>query len=185
MSYPCIDIDDTGLPYPASQPTEHMPLWPTAFIEWLEPRLTKDMNVFEWGMGNGSLWLARRVATLHSVEHHRHWADAIQAIQPANQTVTIVPLSKILDYSNAIHRANDQYDIIIVDSMRRDDCLIAAITHLKPHGLLILDNSDSEAHATQALLKDSGWHSKTLTGRYAWSDTTPHDTRVFSREPIQ
>lgn len=182
LTYDGILIGANGYPYAAKVQEEIPPLWPTAFIEWLEPRLNKSLDVLEWGSGNGSLWLARRVNSLVSVEHHVQWNRALRPILAPNARLVYVPLSRLDYYPQIIDYFTRKFDIIIIDGMRRDDCIHRAIDHLAPGGLMVLDNSDSEAFASQVWLKQRGWKSITLRGKYQWTEDVPHDTRVFWRD---
>lgn len=175
-------IDSSGIPKAVKVETEVLPLWPVAFVEWLEPRLTKQMHVFEFGSGNGTLWLARRVASTVSVEHHVHYKDALTPILPDNSALVYVPMSRLDQYPNVIEGFRRKFDIVIVDGMLRDACIRLAVDHLTPDGVLILDNSDCEAFESQVWLKRQGWNSITLRGKYLWTDDQPHDTRVFFRD---
>ena len=174
-------IDKYGRPYAAKVEQEITPLWPDPFIEWLEPRLRKDMTVFEWGSGNGTLWLARRVKSTYSVEHHVLWNRALRPILPCTSMYTYIPIDK-LDLYPAVIKSQGEFDIIIVDGMCRDACIHEAVKHLAQDGLLVLDNSDSEAFEAQRWLETEGWKSVTLRGKYRWTDDVPHDTRVFWRD---
>jgi hypothetical protein len=48
-----------------------------------------NFKVFEYGCGASSLWWARNVAEVFSVEHDANWAARICANKPANVTITV------------------------------------------------------------------------------------------------
>jgi hypothetical protein len=174
-------IDSSGTPRSVKAATEPRPLWPDAFIDWLDPRLNRRMTAFEWGSGNGTLWLSRRVASIVSVEHHVHWNAALRPILPDNSRLAYVSLAKLDKYAAVIDSFTRKFDLVIVDGMVRDACIRRAVHHLAENGLLVLDNSDTEAFEGQAWLKSEGWASITLRGRYSWTDDILHETRVFWR----
>ena len=48
---------------------ERIPWMPFGATEWLKHFLKKDMKVFEWGSGGSTLFIAKRVKQIVSVEH--------------------------------------------------------------------------------------------------------------------
>lgn len=48
------------------------------FISFIEPRLTKTMDVFEYGCGYSSVWWADKCRTLTAVESVQEWIDVVQ-----------------------------------------------------------------------------------------------------------
>lgn len=176
-------IDTSSVPKAVKVDKETRPLMPESFIDWLEPRLTKQMRVFEWGSGNGSLWLSRRVGFLVSVEHHVHWRNAIRPILPANSRLIYIPLSSLDQYPTFIRHFHRKLDLIIVDGMERDKCITEAVNHLASNGVLILDNSDSEAFEGQAWLREQGFSEKVFHGQYRWAKNGEvHATTTFFKE---
>lgn len=175
-------IDSSSVPKAVKVDKEVRPLMPDSFIDWLEPRLTKQMRVFEWGSGNGSLWLSRRVGFLVSVEHHIHFNRAMRPILPPNSRLIYIPLSSLDQYPKFIRHFHRKLDIIIVDGMERDKCIHEAVNHLAEGGCIILDNSDSEAFEGQRWLTSQGFSSITLRGKYRWTEDVPHDTTVFFKD---
>ncbi|HKO93603.1 MAG TPA: hypothetical protein VJU61_20760, partial [Polyangiaceae bacterium] len=67
------------LPWFTSQAVTRSPLgdeapWiPFVARRWLARQLRPHLRVFEWGSGGSTLFLARRVAELVSVEHDAEW----------------------------------------------------------------------------------------------------------------
>ena len=72
-----------------------VPWWTYGAIDeverWLAGR-DGDVRAFEWGSGASTIWLARRVAEVHSVEHHAEFGAMIQEQLAAwpNATLDIV-----------------------------------------------------------------------------------------------
>ena len=59
-----------------------VPWWTYGAIDEVSagwPRREGDVRAFEWGSGASTIWLARRVASVNSVEHHREFGTMIQA----------------------------------------------------------------------------------------------------------
>jgi hypothetical protein len=67
----------------------HVP-WITypAFVQ-LKRIVMPEFKVFEYGCGSSSLWWARNVAEVVSVEHNAAWAKSIIDIKPKNLTIIV------------------------------------------------------------------------------------------------
>jgi predicted O-methyltransferase YrrM len=131
--------------------------WLTASaVHVLDRYLNKSMVGLEWGSGKSTIWFARRLRMLVSVEHDASWHARI------SRDLKRLGLSNV-DYrlASAQSTANpyvgivtefpdEHFDFVLVDGERRSECLEAAIPKLKPGGLLVLDNADQN-HFVAAL----------------------------------
>jgi len=118
----------------------------------------------EWGSGRSTIWFAKRLAHLTSVEHHAGWYDEINT---ALQKETLSNVSYLFreDAETYVEVATsfepESLDFILVDGILRDRCAQAALPILKSGGCLVID----DAH------------------RYLPSDaSTPH-ARTFAQGP--
>lgn len=125
-------------------------------IAYLEKELRPEFVGFEWGSGRSTLWFARRVRHITSVEGRRNWFDEVTrwlATDDLAERVTLhlAEVSSEHDFSpTEIERyagvidsmANGSLDFIVVDGHFREACLRRAANKLRPGGLLIIDNSD-------------------------------------------
>jgi hypothetical protein len=124
----CVDADGHPIPwytYPA--------------LEYIRQLDFRERSVFEYGSGNSTLFwsaIARRVV---SVEHEREWFERMHALAPANCQMLFA--SDADAYVNSIGAAGP-FDVIIIDGQSRLRCAPVAVEHLRPGGLIILDNSD-------------------------------------------
>lgn len=129
------------------------PDWPwlaadaVRFLElWLKPSDT----VFEWGAGRSTLWVARRVQAVTSIETDARWYARVklQAKQENLQNLELryYPGSEHseapFDYANAVAATGECFDLIVIDGLERDRCALAALSRLKAGGLLLLDNAN-------------------------------------------
>lgn len=137
---------------------EHPWLAPGA-IAWLEENLRPDMHGWEWGSGRSTLWFARRLAHLTSIESDAAWFAQVTRLV-RNSGLTHVDLRHIpLDHAEADTYRNDyvplpanpaaigsepdaSLDFVVVDGWYRPVCARAALPKLKPGGLLLIDNTD-------------------------------------------
>jgi len=128
-------IDAQGKPIP----------WFTySAIHFLENRLKSEFDVFEYGCGNSTLWLAERVRTIDAVEGDKAWVEYLKPKMPAKVQIThyAVQENENGKYAHAISETGKHYDVVIVDGRDRNNCVINAEKYLKEQGILILDNSD-------------------------------------------
>lgn len=125
---------------------------------WLADR--SDVRAFEWGSGASTIWLARRVAEVHSVEHHAGFGRMIQEQLAATPHATLdivepdpsdhpdIGSSKEghrgLDFTRYVRHIDEvggMFSLIVVDGRAREACLAAALDHLEPDGIIVFDNT--------------------------------------------
>lgn len=119
-----------------------IPWYTYPFIDFLEPRLQPGFTVFEYGSGNSTRWLARKVSQITAVEHNREWFQLVQARVPANAKVIYRDRGEA--YIQAVAEGKDRYQVIVVDGRDRVKCALYSIDYLSDDGVLILDNSERE-----------------------------------------
>ena len=77
--------------------------WVTySFISYIENRLNKKMNIFEYGAGNSTLYYAEKVNHVISVEHDRKWFEKILENIPENVQLKHCELQYGGDYCKTI-----------------------------------------------------------------------------------
>jgi hypothetical protein len=142
-------VDVTGSPLP----------WYTyACIEWLERRLRPSDIAFEFGTGFSTLWYSGRVDRVVAVDHDPDWFARLEPVIPGNVDLRLCSSQgdevgsmdsglEASEYLAAIGEfPAEWFDIVVVDGQERIACAAAALNHLKPDGLLVLDNSDRPAY---------------------------------------
>jgi hypothetical protein len=131
-----------------------IPWWNVAATRVVEQFLKErpGARVFEYGSGASTLWLARRSAKVHSVEHDRDWAERLRAklagfpgVDLRTPDCDLASPSADQPYVQAI-RNTGEYDLIIVDGRLRNFCLAEAIPHLKRDGMIVFDDSGRERY---------------------------------------
>jgi hypothetical protein len=140
-----------------------VPWWTYGAIDEVERWLAGhdgDGRAFEWGSGASTIWLARRVAAVHSVEHHRRFGEMIQEqltawpnatldiVEPVPSAAPAISSAKeghggldFTDYVGHIDRVGGMFGLIVVDGRAREACLTAALRHLDPDGIIVFDNT--------------------------------------------
>jgi hypothetical protein len=158
-----------------------LPIYPYCVIDFLEPRLGTQMDIFEFGSGYSTLFYQSRVGTVTSVEHHAGWHKKISAEAATNTRVIHCPIEKIEDYISACKNSGKEYDMIIVDGRERVECAFAALDYLKPDGVIIWDDSDRPRYQDGLKqMTDKGFRRLDFYGLKATS-WEGHQTTIFYR----
>lgn len=99
-------------------------------------------RVFEYGAGASTSWLSRRAKDVISVEHHDGWHARLGQLLADRPNVRLWHRDiGTAAYVDAIGEAGGQFDLIVVDGRRRNECLVRAIRQLKPDGLILFDDT--------------------------------------------
>ena len=131
---------------PVNKENEPLPWVTYSFIYFISERLNNNMDVFEYGSGNSTLWYAQKVCSVTSVEHDKKWFEKVQNAMPENAIVHYEELVYGGDYSKFSNQVDKQFDIIVVDGRDRVNCLKESIDGLKKEGIVILDDSERKEY---------------------------------------
>lgn len=118
-----------------------IPWWTYSFNDFIRDRLSKDMDVFEFGSGSSSIYLADKVNSITSVEHDKDWYELVKSKMPSNVKLIFKDLEYGGEYSQAVTNENSLFDIVIVDGRDRVNCCINSVSKLKKNGVLIFDDA--------------------------------------------
>jgi SAM-dependent methyltransferase len=146
-----------------NQHPDHPWLAPGA-IEWLETHLQPEMRGWEWGSGRSTLWFAKRIASLTSIESDPAWFARVRTLLSgvSNVEFRLIPIEhELMDtYRHEYEptpamvaeiraETDESLDFIVIDSWYRPVCCREALPKLKPGGILLIDNTDwsSPPHA--------------------------------------
>lgn len=160
-------------------------------IDFLNKHLSEKDVVFEYGAGGSTIFFAKRVKQVISVEHDMAWYDSV-VLKLNNEALSNVAIFCIQaeetisnssrdpsSYSNFysshglqfqkyvsfIDSYPDNYfDWVVVDGRARPSCLNQAQSKVKPGKYLLLDNSD-RSHYQPAISNLFGkWKNLTFKG---------------------
>lgn len=165
-----------------------IPWLPFAVTAYLDDNLDRRSRVFEYGGGGSTLWLARRVQSVTTVEHDPRWHGVLSAelrrqglenctvllreavpAEPASAGAEItfgsaVSSGSFEEYARTIDRLPDgSLDLVLVDGRSRAACVLCAKAKLREGGLLVLDDSNRARYRScmQAL---AGWRRRDFYG---------------------
>lgn len=121
----------------------------------LRSYLRPDDVGLEWGSGRSTIWLAKRVGKLTSVEHDQGWHEIVRGRLSDAGVAAKVDYSRIAcdagEFGEPNHHpyvqpaldlSDDSLDFALVDGMIRAVCMKTILAKIKPAGLLILDNAN-------------------------------------------
>jgi hypothetical protein len=138
-------------------------------IAWLRAYLRPNMHVFEYGSGGSTVFFARRVEHLVSIEHDTEWyartKNRIGTVSTDRLSYVLQPPEpgsedgygstderyRGMHFSSYVRTIDDYpdagFDLVSVDGRARSACLTRAVRKVKPGGFVLLDNSDREEYA--------------------------------------
>jgi len=133
-------------------------------IRWLQSYLTRDMTLFEWGSGGSTLFYAKLVKQVISIEYDKAYFDFVkQQLQGReNAQLVLAPPEKtgefksfapqhLGSYFDQYVKTIDQYpdgtfDVIVVDGRQRNECFKRALNKINPEGIIVFDNFEREIY---------------------------------------
>ena len=134
--------------------------------------LCERADVFEFGSGGSTLWLASRAKRLVSIEHDADWhnviANALLEQGHPGVDLRLVPLERLEEaIKEAAGLGESEWDVVFVDchSHHREKAIKLSTRYVKPGGWLIADDYDFEGveRAVERLRK-VGWKVDIVTG---------------------
>jgi hypothetical protein len=149
-------VDGQGNPIP----------WVTySFIDFIKTRLNKQQAIFEFGSGNSTLFYARHVGIVVSVEHDKEWYEKITETKPDNAEMIFCELQPDGEYCRMPIRLEEKFDIIIVDGRDRVNCCKQAVEALSDVGVVVLDDSERDSYKEAIhFLRNEGFKQLSFSG---------------------
>ena len=114
-------------------------------INFLEDRLSSDLDIFEYGSGNSTIFFAGLVNSVTSLECDHGWYEYVKGILPDNASVVFCPIGDPA-YVGAIAEQGKKFDVVIVDAEERVKCMLNAPEFLTDRGVIILDDAARPAY---------------------------------------
>ncbi|WHI51582.1 hypothetical protein P3339_01755 [Microbulbifer sp. MLAF003] len=133
--YPC-DVDGNALPW-MNYPVIH----------FLKERLSKDINVFEFGSGFSTLFYAERVSSIQSVEDNPKWFETMAKQLPDNAKVILQEADEDGEYCRSINKFEQNFQLVVVDGRDRVNCFKQSLSRLTGDGVILLDDSSRSKYS--------------------------------------
>lgn len=151
--------------YPCDREGRPLPWMNYAVIDFLEKRLKPDFSVFEYGSGFSTLFYARQVSTVFSVEDNPYWFERMKPQMPENVVVTLQPKDENGQYCRSILHAKNEFDLVVIDGRDRINCIPHSVARLKDRGVILLDDSGRDKYkAGMDLLVSMGFRALDFVG---------------------
>jgi hypothetical protein len=151
-------------------------------IRLLEDHIKNDLRVFEFGSGHSTLFFARLVRTVVSVENDAAWFDFMKARIPGNVTLLYRKKDTNGAYCRSVSENRGDYDLVFIDGKDRVNCANQAVENLSARGVILLDDSQRPEYAECAeYMKRKGFRALTLEGLKPTGDKAV-STAVYYRE---
>lgn len=108
----------------------------------LSKLLTKEDFGMEFGSGRSTMWFAKRVKGLISIEHDKKWFNwVLKRLQEEKLNNVRYHLKSESDYLDVFKETEDNsLDFVLIDGLRRDEAAKLSVSKLKNGGILIIDN---------------------------------------------
>jgi predicted O-methyltransferase YrrM len=148
-------------------------------IRYLKKYLTREMRVFEYGMGGSTIFFSTLAAEVISVEHDEKWFASARSyfqergiknctpvfIAPGTAPAPGDPADpdacasadktyraySFHEYVESIDAYPDAcFDLVVIDGRARPSCIKHSVSKVKRGGLILLDNAD-RAHYQRAI----------------------------------
>lgn len=172
-------------------------------INWLTNHLTNEMSIFEWGSGGSTIFFAKRVKQVVTIEHDSLWYQQVthtierkahrnilfRLVEPLQSNhvdewyLSTGAMYTGLSFEQYIKTIDDYpngfFDIVVVDGRARPGCIKHAVSKIKNGGYLILDNSERHEYKVGCDLL-SEWKNVKIWGPGPYS-SSPWETRIWQK----
>lgn len=170
------------LKMPVDADSRPIPWYSYPVVEFLARRIRLDMQVFEFGSGNSTLWWAERVESVTAVEHHPQWAVRMAAEVPENVSLLHVPLEPDADYCRSARHARKKFHVIVIDGRDRVNCARNCLGALRDDGVIVWDDSQrSRYRPGHRYLARRDFRRVEFVG-LGPMDPLPRETSIFYRD---
>lgn len=132
-----------------------LPWFSYAAIDFLKSFLEPHMSVCEYGSGGSTLFFARRVKSVFSIEDNPQWFERVshrlEEARIKNVTIKLFPFDFKnpvgFEHSSYLHAIPEEhFDVIVVDGSEewtqvRPVCFAKAEARMKRGGIIVVDDS--------------------------------------------
>ena len=157
-------------------------------IEYLNNLDFSQKSIFEYGSGNSSIFWAKKSKNIISIEHDEKWFNKVKSNLRENQTLL---LKTNEGYENSISEENKNFDVVVIDGIRRVECSKVIQGRLNKDSdegfMIILDNSERYKDTSRYLREEFGlievdFHGFGPINGYTWT-TSIFLSRNFNFKP--
>ncbi len=170
---------------------EAVPWYSYPAIAFLAERVPQNARVLEFGCGNSTLWWSERAGYVTSIEHDDAWFRKVSPSLPANANCLLLADASRGDntwdhnptgYSTARGVDEQDFDVIVIDGLERNNCAYHALPRLSDTGVVIWDNSDRPKYELGFKLLDKAGFRRIDFYGFAPINNHLQGTTIFYRE---
>jgi len=140
-------FDSFKMKMPVNKKKEPIPWVTYSFIDFIESRLLKNFSILEFGSGNSTLFYAKRVKEVVTIEGDYDWYLKIKNEIPSNVRLIYSDSTNIEEYSSTPFQLDTKYDLIIIDGANRNECVFNSVKNASKTCVIVLDDSEREEYA--------------------------------------
>jgi len=148
----------------------------------------------EFGSGRSTIWFAKKIRHLTSVEHNKYWYDKVSKMIKENNldNVDLFFLQNKEKYIKLVNKFKDNsLDFVLIDGILRGECANAVIDKVKKRGIIVIDDAHKYFNfpsiVPYSLYKkrekpSKEWelfYNKTKKWRYIWTTSGLKDTMIL------
>jgi predicted O-methyltransferase YrrM len=176
--------------------------WLTKSANSILQSLLKSTDVgLEFGSGRSTVWFAKRLSLLTSVENDELWYNKVNNLLQNNNLANVKYIlcpedSEQKGQDSNYHKIADDFpdkslDFVLVDGIYRDLCAYAVLDKVRAGGILVIDNANwylpSESISPDSRTTDEGPASQTWAEflrrvenwRCIWTSSGVTDTAIY------
>ncbi len=132
--------------YPVDLGMNPLPWMNYPFLGFIKTRLNKNQNLFEFGSGYSTVFFAKKLKSVTSVEYDKEWFEKAKEMTKSFSNTEIIFQELNDNYPKAIGKTERKFELIIIDGRKRVQCALNSFEHLTSDGILILDDSSREEY---------------------------------------
>jgi hypothetical protein len=156
---------------PRDQAGQEIPWFTYPALECVEQWDLSTKRIFEFGTGHSTIYWSRHAQAVVGVESDPQWAARIAARVREKTTLVVEP--DATRYAARLMEQEEAFDVIVIDGIKRFQCVDPALARLRRGGVIILDNSDWHERSA-ARLRAAGLLQVDMTGigpinPYTWT----------------
>ena len=136
-----------------------------SMLHFLSSRLPKHISLLEFGSGNSTLYWAKKVRQVVTIEHNPLWIDYIRKQFSEISNIQLLTAENDEKYETAPKTLNLKFHMIIIDGCRRVECARYAIKYLSEDGCVLVDDTQfSENSEVFEIMYNNGFKSLQISG---------------------
>jgi len=142
-----------------------IPWFTYSAIDFLSSSFNTNLKVLELGSGNSTLFLAKRVGKVISIEHAKNWYQEILEKVPGNVELIYTESNNVEAYLKPLSTKGEIYDVIIIDAIFRNESLKECLKYINEKSVIVFDDTDRKEYSEAiTFAKNNGFKQLEFSG---------------------